>query len=60
MRGSSEQPLRKERATHHSCRDRGGWFESKQANDALAQSAKDARAEVKDLTAEVKDLKGEL
>ena len=31
-----------------------------EANDALAQSAKDACAEVKDLTAEVKDLKGEL
>ena len=33
---------------------------AQEANDALAQSAKDARAEVKDLTAEVKDLKGEM
>ena len=29
-------------------------------NEALAQSTKDARAEVRDLTAEVKNLKGEL
>ena len=33
---------------------------AQEANDALVQSAKDARAEVKDLTAEVKDLKGEM
>ena len=33
---------------------------AQEANEALAQSAKDARAEVRDLTAEVKDLKGEL
>ena len=29
-------------------------------NEALAQSTKDARAEVRDLTAEVKNLKGEM
>ena len=29
-------------------------------NEALAQSTKDARAEVRDLTAELRDLKGEL
>ena len=33
---------------------------AQEANEALVQSAKDARAEVRDLTAEVKDLKGEL
>ena len=33
---------------------------AQEANDALAQSAKDARAEVRDLTAEVKNLKGEM
>ena len=33
---------------------------AQEANEALAQSAKDARAEVRDLTAEVKDLKGEM
>ncbi len=33
---------------------------AQEVNDALAQSAQDARAEVRDLTVAVKDLKGEL